>query len=68
MFELKPVVVVGSINTDLVVRTASLPVRGETVTGDSFRTFQGGKGANQAVAAAMLGAKVTMVGKVGDDA
>ncbi len=68
MFEPKPVVVVGSINTDLVVRTASLPVRGETVTGESFRTFQGGKGANQAVAAAMLGARVSLVGKVGDDA
>ncbi len=68
MTELKRVVVVGSINTDLVVTAGKLPARGETITGTSFRTFQGGKGANQAVAAAMLGAKVTMVGKVGDDA
>jgi ribokinase len=64
---LKTVVVVGSINTDLVVRTPNLPVRGETVTGESFQTFQGGKGANQAVAAALLGANVSMIGKVGSD-
>jgi len=64
---LKPVVVVGSINTDLVVTAEKLPLRGETIPGKAFKTFQGGKGANQAVAAAMLGAKVLMVGKVGDD-
>jgi len=68
MSESKRVVVVGSINTDLVVTAGKLPARGETITGTLFRTFQGGKGANQAVAAAMLGAKVSLVGKVGDDA
>lgn len=64
----KPIVVVGSINTDLVVRAERLPLRGETVAATGFATFQGGKGANQAVAAALLGAKVKMVGMVGSDA
>ncbi|MFP4054628.1 MAG: ribokinase [Phycisphaerae bacterium] len=62
------VLVVGSINMDLVVRTPSLPEPGETVLGDGFVTNPGGKGANQAVAAARLGANVAMVGRVGDDA
>ena len=62
------VYVIGSINMDLVVRTASLPRPGETVAGLDFATHPGGKGANQAVAAARLGADVAMVGKVGDDA
>jgi ribokinase len=61
------VVVVGSINTDLVVVTERLPAPGETVTGGKFAQHGGGKGANQAVAAARLGASVTMVGAVGDD-
>jgi len=65
---LKPLVVVGSINTDLVMTVDRLPQRGETIPGTSFHTYQGGKGANQAVAAAMLGATVMMVGKVGSDA
>jgi len=64
----KPIVVVGSINTDLVVTADRLPLAGETITGNSFTTFQGGKGANQAVAAAQLGATVKMIGKVGSDA
>jgi ribokinase len=64
---MKHVVVVGSINTDLVVKAASLPLRGQTITGDSFHTYQGGKGANQAVAAARAGAQVAMIGKVGSD-
>ena len=64
----KPIIVVGSINLDLVARAASIPRPGETLTGDSFRTFFGGKGANQAVAAAKLGYPVTMLGNVGDDA
>jgi ribokinase len=60
--------VVGSINLDLVARVKVLPRPGETVSGASFDRFPGGKGANQAVAAARLGAAVRMVGAVGDDA
>ncbi|WP_255989543.1 ribokinase [Chitinolyticbacter albus] len=62
------VLVVGSINMDLVVATATFPRLGETLFGQGFATHAGGKGANQAVAAARLGAKVTMLGRVGDDA
>src|SRR5438270_8777896 len=61
------VIVVGSINMDLVVRLARLPRPGETVPAHDLQTIPGGKGANQAVAAARLGARVTMVGRVGDD-
>ena len=61
------IVVVGSFMMDLVVRTPRLPNDGETIIGNSFRRFPGGKGANQAVAAAGLGANVTMVGKLGND-
>jgi ribokinase len=61
------VVVVGSINADLVVSVPSLPGPGETVTGGRFARHGGGKGANQAVAAARLGADVALVGAVGDD-
>src|SRR5262244_3606610 len=63
----KPIVVVGSINFDLVARAPRIPVAGETITGVGFRTFFGGKGANQAVAAARLGAPVTMIARVGED-
>ncbi len=59
--------VVGSINMDLVVSTPALPVPGQTVLGGPFRTFAGGKGANQAVAAARAGGHVAMVGCVGAD-
>lgn len=62
------VLVVGSINMDLVVETAQFPAPGETVLGQGFRTFAGGKGANQAVAACRLGAQVTLIGCVGKDA
>ena len=62
------VVVVGSLNVDLVVHAARLPQPGETLTGTEFLTDQGGKGANQAVAAARAGARVAMVGRVGRDA
>lgn len=61
------VVVVGSLNMDLVARAERLPRGGETLAGDSFFTVPGGKGANQAVAAARLGATVAMIGNVGDD-
>jgi len=64
----KPIVVVGSINLDLVAATKRIPIAGETVAGISFRTFPGGKGANQAVAAARVGGAVRMVGKLGADA
>ena len=59
--------VVGSINLDLVARVERLPRAGETVAGSSFERFPGGKGANQAVGAARLGARVRLVGAVGDD-
>jgi ribokinase len=61
------IVVIGSVNTDLVVRGSRIPSPGETVTGGSFLSAQGGKGANQAVAAARAGAEVTFVARVGDD-
>ena len=61
------IVVVGSLNMDLVVRVPHLPVPGETILGGNFQTIPGGKGANQAVGAARMGAQVTMVGRVGED-
>ncbi|HUM06119.1 MAG TPA: ribokinase [Terriglobales bacterium] len=64
----KPIVVVGSINLDLVAAANRIPQVGETITGKGFRTFFGGKGANQAVAVARLGYPVAMVGNIGDDA
>jgi len=62
------IVVVGSLNMDLVVRAPRHPLPGETILGGEFRTFPGGKGANQAVAAARLGGAVKMIGRVGADA
>ena len=63
----RDVYVVGSVNVDLVVSAATLPRPGETVAGGTFERHGGGKSANQAVAAARLGANVRMVGAVGDD-
>lgn len=61
------VTVVGSLNMDLVIKAPKLPEIGETVLHGEFATFPGGKGANQAVAASRLGARVAMVGRVGND-
>lgn len=61
------IVVVGSSNTDMVVKSQRIPVPGETVTGGQFVMAPGGKGANQAVAAARLGAEVTFVARTGQD-
>ena len=62
------IVVIGSINTDMVVRSSQLPFPGQTLMGHSFQTTGGGKGANQAVAAARLGAEVSLIARIGDDA
>jgi ribokinase len=62
------VTVVGSLNMDLVARAPRIPRAGETIIGGNFHMLPGGKGANQAVAAARLGAQVSMVGRVGRDA
>ncbi|MBN2375220.1 MAG: ribokinase [Sedimentisphaerales bacterium] len=61
------VVVIGSINMDMVVRAATIPMPGQTISGHHFSTVPGGKGANQAVAAARCGARVSMIGRVGND-
>ena len=63
----KPIVVVGSVNIDLVVNAGRIPVSGETVHGSNFKIYFGGKGANQAVAVARLGYPVQMIGKFGSD-
>lgn len=63
----KKITVIGSINMDIVTSTNILPKMGETVLGKAFHTIPGGKGANQAVAAAKLGADVNLIGCVGDD-
>jgi ribokinase len=67
MSEAPQLLVIGSLNTDLLVRVGELPGPGETVTGGVFELSGGGKGANQAVAAARAGASVAMVGAVGTD-
>ena len=61
------IVVIGGINMDLVISAERLPEPGETVLGTSFTTYPGGKGANQAVAAASMGAAVRLIGRVGQD-
>ncbi|MBV9126116.1 MAG: ribokinase, partial [Planctomycetes bacterium] len=61
------IVVVGSVNCDMVIKNRRIPAVGETVTGGQFVMAAGGKGANQAVAAARLGAEVTLVARTGQD-
>jgi ribokinase len=63
----KKIAVIGSINMDMVVKTTNLPVPGETILGGNFFMNPGGKGANQAVAAARLGGTVSFIGKIGSD-
>lgn len=63
-----PIVVIGSLNMDLVVKAPYVPTPGETVRGEALRTIPGGKGANQAAAIALLGEPAVMVGRVGHDA
>jgi ribokinase len=63
----KKIVVVGSSNTDMIIKVDRLPAPGETVIGGTFSTAAGGKGANQAVAAARAGAEVSFIARVGDD-
>src|SRR5690625_4209868 len=67
MEKIPTVCIVGSINMDLTIRTDSIPVQGETVLGSDFATYPGGKSANQAVAAARMGAHVNLIGAVGYD-
>lgn len=67
MASLKKILVIGSCNTDMVVRAERLPGPGETILGGTFMMNPGGKGANQAIAAARLGAEVTFVSKIGYD-
>ncbi|MEB7806895.1 ribokinase [Mammaliicoccus fleurettii] len=64
---MKKITVIGSMSIDLVVSASKRPGKGETILGDDFFTTPGGKGANQAVAAARLGEKVQMVGRIGED-
>ncbi|CQR48150.1 Ribokinase [Paraliobacillus sp. PM-2] len=64
---MKNIIIYGSLNMDMSIRTEDLPKKGETIEGDSFFLTPGGKGANQAVAASKSGAKVYMIGSVGED-
>ncbi len=63
----QPIIVVGSSNTDMVIKAAKFPLPGETILGGEFFLFPGGKGANQAVAAARLGGNVIFIAKIGND-
>ncbi|MEB8085682.1 ribokinase [Staphylococcus pseudoxylosus] len=64
---MKKILVIGSLMTDFVFRTSKMPSTGETFIGEEYEKYTGGKGANQAVAAARLGGEVSMIGKLGDD-
>src|SRR5271165_4011128 len=63
----KPIVVVGSSNTDMIIKLDRIPRPGETILGGEFITAAGGKGANQAVSAARAGGRVTFIARVGND-
>jgi ribokinase len=65
--DIKKILVIGSSNTDMVIKTNHFPAPGETILGGRFLMNAGGKGANQAVAASRLGGVVTFIGKIGDD-
>lgn len=67
MNETPQIVVIGSLNADLVQKVDRLPKPGETIAGGNLETFSGGKGANQAVAAGRMGARTSMIGQVGND-
>jgi len=67
MNKIPSILVIGSINMDLVLKTSRIPLRGESLLGTHYQYFSGGKGANQAVAAARLGASVSFAGKIGKD-
>lgn len=64
---MKPILIIGSSNTDMVIRVSELPRPGQTVAGDDFQVFGGGKGANQAIAARRAGAAVKFIAAIGDD-
>jgi ribokinase len=66
-FSMRRIIVIGSSNTDMVIKTEKLPAPGETILGGKFLMNPGGKGANQAVAASRLGGKVTFISKRGND-
>ncbi|MCG7335760.1 ribokinase [Sporosarcina sp. ACRSM] len=68
MKESPSIVIIGSLNLDMVLQSSKFPEEGETIIGQSFFSSMGGKGANQAVAAARLGAEVSLIGAVGNDA
>ena len=65
---METVVVIGSLNMDLVAQVPQLPQRGQTIAGHQFQMLPGGKGANQAFAVGTLGGQARMIGRVGDDA
>ena len=64
---MKSILVIGSSNTDMVIRVPALPAAGETVLGSDFKIFGGGKGANQAIAARRAGGEIRFLAALGDD-
>src|SRR5436309_747834 len=67
LIHMSQIIVIGSSNTDMVIKTKKFPAPGETILGGEFFMFSGGKGANQAVAAARMGATVILICKTGND-